>query len=87
MPWIDPFWIGADDRVLHHDYSEELLLVDDVESFIDRLDLVFTYGTLSAEQRQIIRNVFSENAFLTREKRLWIALYLVMTSPDYTILR
>ena len=71
-----------------HDYSDELTLVDEPDRLIDRLDLMFTYGTLRPEMRKIIKDAMNgQRGALSDERKLWIAIYLVMTSPEYTILR
>ena len=69
-----------------HDFTIELALINHPESLVDRLDLVFTYGTLKQETRQIILNMMN-NAGVSDEKKLWTAIYVVMTSPEYVILR
>ncbi|MEN8773281.1 MAG: DUF1800 family protein [Akkermansiaceae bacterium] len=69
-----------------HDFTEEFALVDQPESLVDRLDLVFSHGTLKQETRQIILDMINSEG-LTDEKKLWTAIYLVMTSPEYVILR
>jgi hypothetical protein len=69
-----------------HDFTIELALVNDPESLVNRLDLVFTYGTLKQETRQIILNMMNDPG-LSDEKKLWTAIYAVMTSPEYVILR
>ncbi|MGI9243267.1 MAG: DUF1800 family protein, partial [Verrucomicrobiales bacterium] len=73
-------------RFLKPDFSDELALVGDTQALIDRLDLIFTYGTLTAESREVIRSSVEDWA-LTDEEKVWIAVYLVMTSPEYVILR
>lgn len=69
-----------------HDFTNELALVDQPEALIDRLDLIFTHGTLKEESREIILDMMNVEG-LTDEKKLWTAIYLVMTSPEYVILR
>ena len=69
-----------------HDFTIELALVNDPKSLVNRLDLVFTYGTLKEETRQIILNMMNDPG-LSDEKKLWTAIYAVMTSPEYVILR
>jgi len=78
----------SDARTLKPDYSDELALVQagDTQGLIDRLDMIFTYGTLSAGSREVIRSSV-EDWTITDEEKLWIAIYLVMTSPEYVILR
>ena len=69
-----------------HDFSIERSLVNYPESLVDRLDLVFTYGTLNQETKEIILKMMND-AGLSDEKKLWTAIYVVMTSPEYVILR
>ena len=71
-----------------HDFGDELALVDDPGALIDRLDLMFTYGTLRPETRGIIVEAMNgQEGNLSDERKLWMAIYLVMTSPEYAILR
>jgi hypothetical protein len=71
-----------------HDFGDELALVDDPGALIDRLDLMFTYGTLRPETRGIIVEAMNgQGGDLSDERKLWMAIYLVMTSPEYAILR
>jgi uncharacterized protein (DUF1800 family) len=72
----------------HHDYSAELDLVATPNALIDRLDLIFTYGKLRSETREIIRSAMNgQRGNLSDEQKLSLAIYLVMTSPEYAILR
>jgi hypothetical protein len=54
---------------------------------VNRLDLVFTYGTLKQKTRQIILDMLDNAELDSDEKKLWTAIYAVMTSPEYAILR
>lgn len=68
---------------------EELLpLARDPEVLINRLDILFTHGTLSDRTRQIIKDaitpLISDNY---RYNRTRLALYLMMISPDYAIMK
>lgn len=69
-----------------HDFTTELALINQPESLVDRLDLVFTYRTLKQETKQIIMDMMGNDS-LSDEKKLWTAIYIVMTSPEYVILR
>ncbi len=70
-----------------HDFTIELALVNHPESLVNRLDLVFTYGTLKQKTRQIILEMLDNAELDSDEKKLWTAIYAVMTSPEYAILR
>lgn len=68
---------------------EELLpLARDPEVLINRLDVLFTHGMLSDRTRQIIKDaitpLISDNY---RYNRTRLALYLIMISPDYAIMK
>ena len=68
---------------------EELLpLARDPEVLINRLDILFTHGMLSDRTRQIIKDaitpLISDNY---RYNRTRLALYLMMISPDYAIMK
>lgn len=65
------------------DLGEYLALADDVPALLERLDTVFTYGTLGEESRDSI----AEAAALIddTELRVRVALYLLLISPDYAV--
>ena len=68
---------------------EELLpLARDPEVLVNRLDILFTHGTLSDRTREIIKDAItplvSDNY---RYNRTRLALYLMMISPDYAIMK
>ena len=61
---------------------------DDPEVLLNQLDVLFTYGTLSDRTRGIIKEALEPMIFGEyREERVRMALYLLMISPDYTILK
>ncbi|MFK8041645.1 DUF1800 family protein [Congregibacter sp.] len=60
-----------------------LPLADDVDALITRLDTVFTYGTLSADTRNAVRELIE--LLEEPELRIRIAAYLVLISPDYAV--
>lgn len=66
--------------------TEELNLAEnDIDGFITHLDLILTYGMLSTAMKTIIKNAITplEDAF----ERVNMALYLLMISPEYAILK
>ncbi|MDA7917089.1 DUF1800 domain-containing protein [Akkermansiaceae bacterium] len=74
-------------EVLEYNLEEELSLLENFEELIDHLDLIFTYGSLTEGTKQIIRDATRADLNHIDLKRLQTAIYLVMTSPEYTILR
>lgn len=65
------------------DLGPWLALADDIPALLDRLDTVFTYGTLSAETRNAIADAASQVDEL--ELRTRVTLYLLLLSPDYAV--
>jgi uncharacterized protein (DUF1800 family) len=68
--------------------DELVPLARDPEVLINRLDLLFTHGMLSNRTRQIIKDaitpLISDDY---RQDRTRLALYLILISPDYNILK
>ena len=66
------------------DLADFEALGDDPDALLDRIDRVFTYGTLSDETRAIVREAVAplaaDPALAARA-----ALYLVLVSPDYAV--
>ncbi len=82
--------IKENNQVLQHetaivqvDLSDELALVNDPELLLNRLDLLFTYGNMSAGTKSIITSAI--NQLNTDTDKLEMALYLLLTSPEYVI--
>ena len=65
------------------DFGPWLALADDVPALLERMDTVFTYGTLSEETRATIADAASR--IEDRELRVRVALYLLLISPDYAV--
>jgi len=62
----------------------------DPDALIRRLDLALTGGTLSPPQFQIIREAVlrvSPGTWQWHRERLRLAIYLIVTSPDFNVLR
>ena len=74
-------------------WSTELALAEtDLDGLIDHLDLLLTYGTLSAGMRNIIKTALTEMTNSTRideaqkpQELVELAVYLFIVSPDYAI--
>lgn len=72
------------------DYSEQAALAADPQALLDNLDQVLTHGTLQAETRNRITEVLDALGAETQEDlllRAQVASVLVMTSPEYIVLR
>ena len=70
---------------IYTDYGWLMEDAQDTETLLNKLDLLFTYGNLSQESRNIIKTAIDE--IDNPEDRLHLAAYLIMISPDYAILK
>jgi uncharacterized protein (DUF1800 family) len=63
-------------------------LARDPEVLVNRLDMLFTHGMLSERTREIIKDAIRPmtNGYY-RYDRVRLALYLIMISPDYAIMK
>jgi uncharacterized protein (DUF1800 family) len=62
----------------------------DIDTLLRRLDLALTCGELSPRQFQIIREALfriDEDSWDYENERLRLAIYLIVTSPEFSILR
>jgi uncharacterized protein (DUF1800 family) len=63
-------------------------LAADPEVLVNRLDVLFTHGMLSDRTRGVIKNAIEPLMYGEfRDDRVRMALYLIMISPDYNILK
>ena len=78
----------AENPSVTYNIDELTPLARDPEVLINRLDILFTHGMLSDRTRQIIKDaitpLISDNY---RYNRTRLALYLMMISPDYAIMK
>lgn len=93
---IDPYRKNkAEKRSFIPDYTDELAMASKPDALLDHLDLILTYGSMSAETRASILKVI-ESVPLTNENdknydgpftRVSMAVVMIMTSPDYLVQR
>ncbi len=78
-----------DNHITSLDYSDEQSLVlanmNDATALVERLNILLAAGQLSATTKNIIINAVNQLPY--EEDKLPMALYLVMISPDYNILK
>jgi uncharacterized protein (DUF1800 family) len=75
------------------DYTQEVAIADNADKLIDRVALLLTAGTLSANTRTQIRAAINSvpirtvaaDAETDRRNRVYLAIYLTMASPDYIL--
>ena len=65
------------------DFADLVALSEDIDVLLDRLDLLFTYGTLSATTRAQLRD--AGLLFDDPRLRTQMVLYLLLVSPDYAV--
>ena len=66
------------------DYTDELALINNPTALVDRLDILLGAGLLSQRTKTIITDAITQ---LDNEDRLPMAIYLIMMSPDYAVLK
>jgi len=77
---------GASARDIQTSYAAEMALAADADALINRVDLLLTYGSMSAATRASIRGAVigvpmtASNAALNRAR---LAVFLTLASPDY----
>ncbi|MEM7584758.1 MAG: DUF1800 family protein [Acidobacteriota bacterium] len=75
------------DAIISLDLAPELALAQtDPELLIDHLDLILTYGTLSDTTRTTVRDAILPLS-ANPQNQVRLALYLMMISPEYAVLR
>jgi uncharacterized protein (DUF1800 family) len=65
------------------DLSGYLALADDPDALVDRLDLVFSYQTLSDATREVLLDALEQ--IDDPETRVQAAIYWLLISPDYAV--
>jgi uncharacterized protein (DUF1800 family) len=86
----DTYGLGLDDTIL--DFTTLKYYAQDTEVLINELDKLFTHGLLSQETRQTIKTAVdpimgSDPNIDYMHYRVKMAIYLLLISPDYTILK
>jgi len=77
----------------HADYTAELDIADDPDALLDRLDTIFTYGTLTTATRERMREIIAgvpidaQSPAEGRLGRVQIGVLMILTAPEYTVLR
>lgn len=74
----------------YHSQNQPNVTPFDTDPLLQRLDMVLTGGTLSPQQFHIIREAVNQiptNTWLWHKERAWLAIYLILTSPDFCVQR
>jgi len=89
-PWWNNLWWNYHDRFtqINPKYNRytEIFENKGIEAFIHHLDIEFTYGNMSDELREILRQ-FNRDVpnWVENEQIAKYLIYLTMISPDYTV--
>jgi len=81
----DPTELGFGTGLL--DLEEEIVLASQPTALIDHLDVLMAHGQLSENSKAIILDAVTQIPVDRAEARVRLAIYLIMISPDYTILK
>lgn len=89
--WRTLFWDWHESTPnVEVDLSTLFPLAGDPESLLNHLDVIFTHGRLSEETRQTIRAALDKVNQSWDGWQFWraqLALYLILISPDYVVLK
>ena len=78
-------------RDIQADYAAELALASDPAKLIDRIDLLLTYGTLSAESRSAMLeavnsvSINAANPAPGRQNRVYLAALFALSAPEFLV--
>ena len=78
-------------RDIQADYSAELALASDPDKLIDRIDLLLTYGTMSAETRSAMRDALNSvtinasNPTPGRQNRVYLATLFALSASEFLV--
>jgi hypothetical protein len=78
-------------RDVQPDYSAEVALASDPDALIDRVSLLMVAGKLTQTTRTRIRTAIASvpigttNPDADRRNRVYLAIYLLMASPEYIL--
>lgn len=81
---------GDPTRTVNLDLGQETNLVTDVDGLVRRLDLSLTGGTLTPRTFQIVREAVERVSTSTWEwekERVRLAIYLIVTAPEFCVMR
>jgi uncharacterized protein (DUF1800 family) len=78
------------DRNVKLNTAPEVTFANDIDALLRRLDLVLTCGNLTPREFQVIRESVSQvPTYITDwdKERIYLAIYLMVTSPEYCVMR
>ncbi|HMP76854.1 MAG TPA: DUF1800 family protein [Kiritimatiellia bacterium] len=78
------------DRSVRLNLTQEIAMAGDVDALIRRMDLALMYGTLSPREFQVIREAVQRihtGLWQWDQERVYLAIYLMITSPECAVAR
>ncbi len=79
------YWPTSDTEAVRFDYTPYLALAGNPDALVSALDRTLTYGTLSPEEHQVIREAVERYHVSLTTNRVRLAVYLLSTSPEFVI--
>ncbi len=67
--------------------DDEIAIANTPSMLVNRLDIILTHGTLSNHTKNVIIDAVNQISENEPKLRVNLALYLILLSPDYTILK
>lgn len=82
-------WPDDDNDIVSLDLSPAMALADDTDALLEYLDVMITFGNMSPELHQIIRDMLSRPEFDGESDAFKVqsAMYLIATSADAAVIR
>jgi len=82
-------WGASTQKAVELNLTQEHAMLNDIDGLIRRLDLALMYGTLTPREFQIIREAAARvtTGWLWQEERIYLTIYLMVTSPEFCVMR
>ncbi len=82
------FW-GYPGPNVEIDISPITAMAGDIDAMLDYLDSLLTYGSLGESTRQTVYYALtrSDTAYIDNQQRAQLAIFLIVTSPDFAVIR
>lgn len=87
--WYQITWGDDATRHVDFDFTDEIALADDPNALLEHLDMIMTYGQMSNELRELLYFTLTRSDVVNRPdaERAQLAIYLIATSPEYSVMR
>lgn len=82
-------WPDSDEDIVSLDLSPAMALADDTDALLEYLDVMITFGNMSPELHQIIRQMLNRPEFSNESDAFKVqsAMYLIATSADAAVMK